>query len=148
MIIKGNSINPGFINSNLIENLFGQQRGVRNVLNSNLTLKQYGPSNTAIALSQCTVSKKCSSGETASFFKATTPCPLNAGRNKKVTCKHVKGIRLRENGKVINHQLNEMNYIKCVFLYCLIVLYARLLVYCCPSVCPTVCTSYDNSRRL
>lgn len=148
MIRKGNSINPGFINSNLIENMLGQQRGVRNVLNSNPTLKQYGSSNTAVVLSQCTVSKKCNSGETASFFKATTPCPLNAGRNKKVTCKHAKGIRLRENGKVINHQLNEMNYIKCVFLYCLIVLYARLLVYCCPSVCPTVCTSYDNSRRL
>lgn len=94
LIRKGNSINPGFINSNLIENLFGQQRGVRNVLNSNPTLKQYGPSNTAIVLSQCTVSKKCNSGETASFFKATTPCPLNAERNKKVTCKHVKGIRL------------------------------------------------------
>ena len=78
MIRKGNSINPGFINSNLIENLFGQQRGVRKVLNSNPTLKQYGPSNTAIVLSQCTVSKKCNSGETASFFKATTPCPLNA----------------------------------------------------------------------
>lgn len=48
MLGKGNRINPGYFNSDIIENLFGQQRGTRNGLNSNPTLKQYGPSNTAI----------------------------------------------------------------------------------------------------
>jgi hypothetical protein len=82
LVRNGNSINPGFINSDLVENLFGQQRGIRNGLNTNPTLAQYGPANTAIILGQCSVSSKSNSGKTASFFSATTPCPLNPGRNK------------------------------------------------------------------
>ncbi|OWF43040.1 hypothetical protein KP79_PYT24941 [Mizuhopecten yessoensis] len=82
MLGKGNTINPGYLNSDLVENLFGQQRGLRNGLNTNPTLKQYGPSNTAIILGQCSVSNKSNSGTTASFFSSTTPCPLNPGRNK------------------------------------------------------------------
>lgn len=77
-----NSLNPGYLNSDIVENLFGQQRGVRNGLNSNPTLAQYGPSNTAIILGQCTVSNKSNSMNKASFFTATTPCPLNTTRNK------------------------------------------------------------------
>ncbi|MES9879371.1 MAG: hypothetical protein ABW185_00625 [Sedimenticola sp.] len=79
---RGNSLNPGFLNSDIVENLFGQHRGIRNGLNDNPTLAQYGPANTAIILGQCTVSKKANSGKTASFFKATTPCALNPGQNK------------------------------------------------------------------
>lgn len=63
-----------------MENLF-EQRGVRNGLNSNPTLAQQGPSNTAIIRGQCTVSSKSNSMNKASFFTATTPCPLNTARN-------------------------------------------------------------------
>lgn len=39
MLGKGNNINPGYFNSDIVENLFGQQRGIRNGLNANPTLK-------------------------------------------------------------------------------------------------------------
>jgi hypothetical protein len=48
-------VDPAYFNSDIVENLFGQQRGIRNGLNANPTLKQYGPSNTAIILGQCSV---------------------------------------------------------------------------------------------
>ena len=79
---KGHGIKPGFINSDIVENLFGQHRGIRNGLNDNPTLSQYGPSNTAIILGQCSVSSKCNSGKTTAFYSATTPCALNTTRNK------------------------------------------------------------------
>lgn len=40
-----NTINPGYLNFDIVENLFGQQWGIRNGLNTNPTLAQYGPSN-------------------------------------------------------------------------------------------------------
>jgi hypothetical protein len=93
MIGKGNSINPGFMNSDLVENLFGQQRGIRNGLNTNPTLSQYGPANTAIILGQCSVSNKSNSGTTTSYYSASTPCALNPGRNKIAKSKR-RSIRL------------------------------------------------------
>jgi hypothetical protein len=80
---KGNSITPAYLNSDLIENHFCQQRGIRNGLNTNPTLAQYGTGNNAIVLGQTTVSGKSNSGVRGSFYKATTPCPLN--RSKKST---------------------------------------------------------------
>lgn len=77
---KGNSIN--FINSDIVENLFGQHRGIRNGLNDNPTLSQYCPATTAIILGQCSISSKCNFGKTAAFYSATTPCALNTIRNK------------------------------------------------------------------
>lgn len=88
-----NSLNPGYLNSDIVENLFGQQRGVRNGLNTNPTLAQYGPSNTAIILGQCTVSSKSNSTNKATFFTATTPCPINSSRNKTQRAQR-RGIRL------------------------------------------------------
>lgn len=32
-----NTVNPGYLNSDIVENLFGQQRGIRNGLNTNPT---------------------------------------------------------------------------------------------------------------
>ena len=66
---KGKRINPCFTNSDLIENHFCQQRGIRNGLNTNPTLAQIGPSQTAICLSQTAVSSKSNSGTSASFLK-------------------------------------------------------------------------------
>lgn len=40
---KNNSINPCYLNSDIVENLFGQQCELRNGLNNNPTLVQYGP---------------------------------------------------------------------------------------------------------
>lgn len=82
-----------FTNSDLIENHFYQQRGIRNGLSTNPTLAQIGPSQTAICLSQTTVSSKCNSGTSASYYKATTPCPLNPLQNKK-SRKQKKSLRL------------------------------------------------------
>ena len=89
----GRSINPCFTNSDLIENHFYQQRGIRNGFSTNPTLAQIGPSQTAIYLSQTTVSSKCNSGTSASYYKATTPCPLNPLQNKK-SRKQKNGLRL------------------------------------------------------
>ena len=77
---KRNSITPAFINSDVIENHFCQQRGTCNGLNTNPTLAQYGPSNTSICLSQTSVSAKSNSGVKAENFRATTPCALNKRR--------------------------------------------------------------------
>lgn len=93
MLNGKHSINPGFLNSDIVENLFGQQRGVRNGLNNNPTLAQYGPSNTAIILGQCTLANKSNSTNKASFFTLTTPCPLNITRNKSQRALR-RGIRL------------------------------------------------------
>lgn len=64
-------ITPGLVNSDLIENMFCQQRGIRHGLNTNPTLQQYGPAVNAIILGQFTISKKCNSGDTANMYKST-----------------------------------------------------------------------------
>ena len=79
---NGNTITPGYINSDLVENFFCQQRGIRNGLNSNPTLAQYGPAQNAIILGQNSVSNKANSGTAAQVYNATKPCPLNPSRNK------------------------------------------------------------------
>jgi hypothetical protein len=90
---NGNSLNPGFMNSDLVENFFCQQRGIRNGLNTNPTLAQYGPSNNAIILSQNSVSNKGNSGTATQLYKAHKPCPLNPLRNKENRLKR-RSIRL------------------------------------------------------
>ncbi|CAC5362859.1 unnamed protein product [Mytilus coruscus] len=80
---NGNGMNPGYINSDIIENNFCQLRGIRNSLNTNPTLAQIGPSQTAVCLGQTTLSSKCNTGGSASYFKATTPCAVNPSQNKK-----------------------------------------------------------------
>lgn len=87
---KGNSITPAFFNSDLIENHFCQQRGVCNGQNTNPTIKQYGPSNNAIILGQCTVSAKRNSTTKAAYYKATTPCPLNKQQTKAAKKKNLR----------------------------------------------------------
>lgn len=87
----GNSITPAYLNSDIVENHFCQQRGTCNGLNTNPTLAQYGPSNTSICLGQVSVSSKSNSTTKASFFSATTPCALNKRRS--VPSK-AKGIRM------------------------------------------------------
>lgn len=87
---NGSSVNPGFLNSDLIENHFCQQRGIRNGLTTNPTLAQFGPAQTAICLGQTSVSSKCNSGTRATFYKATTPCPLKQTGNKNRTTKQLR----------------------------------------------------------
>jgi len=82
MLQKGNSINPGYINSDLVENVFGQQRGVRNGLNTNPTLAQNGPSNTAIILGQCSISNKSNSGKAASFFYSNNTMSFESNKKQ------------------------------------------------------------------
>lgn len=77
------SIRPALINSDIIENLFCQQRGICHGLNTNPTLLQYGPALNSIILGQCTVSNKCNSGGKAKFFKAVVPVKLVSSQKKK-----------------------------------------------------------------
>ncbi|KAL3857566.1 hypothetical protein ACJMK2_012217 [Sinanodonta woodiana] len=74
---NGRAISPGFFNSDLIENFFCQQRGIKNGLNTNPTIQQYGPSVNSICLGQRTVSSKSNSILKASYFSATVPGALN-----------------------------------------------------------------------
>jgi hypothetical protein len=87
----GNTINPGYMNSDIVENLFCQQRGIRNGLNTNPTVSQYGPANTAIILGQATVSNKSNSGGSATYFTATTKRAL---KHPATQCKKMKSIRV------------------------------------------------------
>ncbi|XP_061171803.1 uncharacterized protein LOC133181293 [Saccostrea echinata] len=91
---KGNTLNPGFLNSDLIENFFCQQRGIRNGLNSNPTLAQFGKSSTAVILGQCIVSRRANASESASAsnFRAKLSRPLNSTRKSK---KQIKMRKLR-----------------------------------------------------
>lgn len=79
------AVNQGFavvhaiVNSDIIENLFCQQRGIANGQNTNPTLLQYSSSINTIILGQCTVSKKANAGGQAHFYKALVPGAL---RNK------------------------------------------------------------------
>jgi hypothetical protein len=76
----GISIIPGFINSDLVENFFCQQRGKCNGNTTNPTAIQYGPAVNAIILGESTISKK-SNTSTGQRRKAKPlshhlPCPL------------------------------------------------------------------------
>jgi hypothetical protein len=84
---QGGTVNPGFFNSDLVENFFCQQRGIRNGLNTNPTLAQYGPAVNAICLGQPNISNKCNSGSKTSVFRATTPGPLKTEKRKQVDVK-------------------------------------------------------------
>lgn len=88
---SGNSINPGYMNSDIVENLFCQQRGIRNGLNTNPTMSQYGSANTAIILGQATVSNEANSGNTATYFTATTKRALKPAAMK---IKKMKSMRI------------------------------------------------------
>jgi hypothetical protein len=76
----GNSLIPGYFNSDLIENLLCQQRGIINGLNTNPILAQYGPSQNAIILGQKINSSN--SGASTALFTANKPCRLNPNTKK------------------------------------------------------------------
>ena len=58
----GISINPGYLNSDGVENFFCQQRGVCHGNNTNPSLAQYGPAVNAIIIGQPPISRKSNSG--------------------------------------------------------------------------------------
>ncbi|KAK3086240.1 hypothetical protein FSP39_015651 [Pinctada imbricata] len=69
-VSEGHSLTPAYMNSDLVENHFCQQRGICNGLNTNPTVQQYGPRNNAIILGQTTLSGKCNTGGKATFYEA------------------------------------------------------------------------------
>lgn len=81
-LAKNIDIVPGLLNSDIIENLFCQQRGICHGSNTNPTLLQYGPAINAIILSQCSVSKKNNTGSGAQYFKALVPGKLKKNKGK------------------------------------------------------------------
>ncbi|XP_046357922.2 uncharacterized protein LOC124136148 [Haliotis rufescens] len=87
LIPNGATINPGYFNSDLVENFFCQQRGVCHGLNNNPTLSQYGPAVNAVCIGQSTVSNKCNSGSKSHMFRATTPGPLRPSKKRKMCSK-------------------------------------------------------------
>ena len=84
LVPKNIPINPGYFNSDIVENFFCQQRGIRHGLTTNPTISQYGPAINAILLGQATVSRKSNAGRQAArpytFSKAA---PLNKRTSKK-----------------------------------------------------------------
>ena len=77
VLADGDLIKPGYFNSDIVENFFCQQRGIRHGSNTNPTVLQYGPAVNAICLGQTTVSRKSNSSTSAHYFKATTPGKLS-----------------------------------------------------------------------
>ena len=75
---------PGYINSDVVENFFCQQRGTTNGLNTNPTIYQYGPSVNSIILGQKTVSRKSNAAfsQAATFHDALGSPPVTAKRRK------------------------------------------------------------------
>lgn len=76
LLTNGDHIKPGYFNSDIVENFFCQQRGIKHGCNTNPTVLQYGPAVNAICLGQTTVSRKSNSSTSARFFKASTPGKL------------------------------------------------------------------------
>ena len=76
VLVNGDLLKPGYFNSDIVENFFCQQRGIRHGCNTNPTVLQYGPAVNAICLGQTTVSRKSNSSTSAHYFKATTPGKL------------------------------------------------------------------------
>ena len=72
----GDHIKPGYYNSDIVENFFCQERGIKHGCNCNPTVMQYGPAVNAICLGQTTVSRKNNSSTPAGFFNAKTPGKL------------------------------------------------------------------------
>lgn len=66
----GDTIKPGYFNSDIVENVFCQQRGICHGNNTNPTVSQYGPAINAICLCQATVSRKNNSSTSALYFNA------------------------------------------------------------------------------
>ena len=64
---------PGYINSDLIENWFGQIRSLRNGANHNPTLKQIGPSINSNIITGSVISKKGNAGGTGYKYKDLMP---------------------------------------------------------------------------
>ena len=65
------SITLEYLNSDIVENHFCQQRGTGNGLNTNPTFAQYVTSNTAICQKQTSVSSKGNSSTNVLPFNAT-----------------------------------------------------------------------------
>ena len=66
VIAKGGSIVPATTNSNIVENIFCQQRG-HNGQNTNPNYYQYCHTMNGIILGQRTTTKKCNTGSVTSF---------------------------------------------------------------------------------
>ena len=72
------AIIPGYFNSDLIENWFCQMRGLRQGMNTNMTLAQIGPSINANLLTGNMISRKKSSnvGSGVREYEGASPAPL------------------------------------------------------------------------
>ena len=73
VVSRGIAVIPGLINSDPVENLFCQQRGINHGLSTNPTVSQYGPGINSIILGQNTVSKRSNSGNETAKFKGYNP---------------------------------------------------------------------------
>lgn len=71
VLTNGATLVPGYLNSDLIENFFCQQRGIHHGCNTNPTINQYGPAVNAICLGQTNMSNKSNTGTCGSFFKTS-----------------------------------------------------------------------------
>lgn len=83
VIAGGHSIVPCYLNSDLVENFFCQQRGIKHGCNTNPNVLQYGPAVNAIILGQMAVSRKSNADSRTLYMKATSYKPLTKSRARK-----------------------------------------------------------------
>ena len=80
----GTVVIPGYINSDIIENVFCQQRGMCHGLATNPTVSQYGPGINAIILSEASISRKSNAGgKRTQPLSLSINCPLNPRKKVK-----------------------------------------------------------------
>ncbi|MES9881350.1 MAG: hypothetical protein ABW185_10765 [Sedimenticola sp.] len=77
VLLDGATLTPGYLNYDLIENFFCQQRGIHHGCNTNPTVQQYGPAVNAICLGQTTVSNKANSGASGTCFVGSKKTKLS-----------------------------------------------------------------------
>lgn len=75
-------VNPGYFNSDLIENWFCCQRGLRNGFAQNPTIAQIGPGNNANILTGSVISAKSNAGKSACKRLAVQLAPLTKKKPK------------------------------------------------------------------
>ena len=80
---------PGYLFFDVIEYFFCQQRGICHGLNTNPSIKQYGPAVNSIIISQKTISRKSNGGCSSEAAAATAKKPRKEKEEKEA--KRIKG---------------------------------------------------------
>lgn len=86
-------VTPGLINSDVIENIFNQQRSTYNGANSNPSIIQYKKTINNIIIGQNIVSKKANAGQTATASPFTVSINRPLKKRKDTNTSHSNGVK-------------------------------------------------------